>query len=392
MRVAYVVSSYQPRVGGVEAHVQRLAEGCARAGDEVTVLTHQVDAACADEMIGAIRVLRFPLTSSAHNYPLSLDMFRYLRAHAADFDLAHAHSYHTLVGHAAIRTSLPTVFTPHYHGTGHTTFRAFLHKLYKPVGGKVFRSADAVVCVSEFERGLVIKDFPSVTNKVCVILNGTEFEKYTISASDATARQPIVLVAGRLERYKNIDLIIQAFRGLLSEARLIVVGDGPDRPRLERIAKSNESHYPVEFAGRISDAAITALFAQCRVVVSASDHEAFGLTVAEGLAAGARVVASNIPAHVEIAQLAGASAPIALVDPRDTRRFTEAIAAALPEDRPKLQDIKLPSWADVVSDTRELYARVLQANARSAYRKVSGDELMKVSSSSGVHDQKSEQQ
>ena len=71
------------------------------------------------------------------------------------------------------------------------------------------------------------------------------------------------------------------------------------------------------------------LFTQANVVASASDHEAFGLTLAEGLVSGARVVASAIPAHAALARLAGVGAPVTLVDPRDTRQFTESLAAAL---------------------------------------------------------------
>lgn len=370
MRIAQVVSSYQPRIGGVEAHVRRLAEGCVEAGDRVTVLTHQVDGASADEWIGAIRVIRFPLTISAHNYPFSAALFQYLRSHSADFDLVHAHSYHTLVGHAAVNSRLPFVFTPHYHGTGHTRLRALLHRLYKSMGARQFRAAEAIVCVSEPERDLVINAFPGAASKAVIIPNGTDVKRYGPTEKKVITDKPIVLTAGRLERYKNVDLIVQAFWGLPSEARLIVVGDGPDRARLERLTQNQKRRWPVLFTGRIADPMLDALLVQSLVVTSASDHEAFGLTIAEGLAAGARVVASHIPAHEEIARLAGVNPPIALVDPRDTRRFTDLLAASLREGRVENQDLKLPSWTDVVGDTRELYISVL-AKANPAYRRES---------------------
>ena len=109
--------------------------------------------------------------------------------------------------------------------------------------------------------------------------------------------EPVVLTVGRLERYKNVDLIIDAFRALPSSAMLIIVGDGPDRSRLERHAETSEPGWPVHFTGRISDSMLDRWFAHADVVTSASDHEAFGITLAEGLASGARVVASAIPAY-----------------------------------------------------------------------------------------------
>ncbi|MGH3840177.1 MAG: glycosyltransferase family 4 protein [Pseudonocardiaceae bacterium] len=356
MRIAYAVSSYHPRVGGVETHVQRIASGCAEAGDEVTILSHEVRGCPADERIGPVRVLRFPLTVHAANYPLSWSLLQYLRSHVADFDLVHAHSYHTLVGHAAVSSRLPFVFTPHYHGTGHTMFRKLLHQVYRPVGARPFSAADAIVCVSDAERTLVVRDFPSVADKVTTIPNGTDATVPAPDAEWAMLTGPVVLTVGRLERYKNVDLIINAFRNLSSAATLVVVGEGPDRIRLER--RAAEPGWPVLFLGKISDAQLSGLFARASVVASGSDHEAFGMTIAAGLASGARVVASDIAAHAEVARLAGAQAPVTLVDPRDTTRLTEVLAAALLAGRPPAGELRLPSWADVVDATRELYSRV----------------------------------
>ena len=358
MRIAQIVASYYPRIGGVELHVRHIAEGCAEAGDEVTVLTHQVDGHPMDEWIKTVRVRRFPLTVHSRNYPLSIDLFRYMRSHLADFDLIHVHSYHTLVGHAAHGCRLPLVFTPHYHGTGHTPFRALLHRLYRPVGAQQFKVADAVICMSAAERDLVIDDFPGVAGKAVTIPSGTEPKVLEQGEHEGTLNEPLILTVGRLERYKNVDLIIDAFRALPSSAILVVVGDGPDRSRLERRAEAGGPGWPVLFTGKISDSRLAQLFAQANVVTSASDHEAFGSALAEGLASRARVVASSIPAHLDLAALAGADAPVDLVDPRDTKQFTSLLAAALHAGRVPTSDLKLPSWPDVVADTRELYSRI----------------------------------
>ena len=358
LRIALVVSSYHPRIGGVETHAQRLAQGCAEAGDDVVVLTHQLDGARPDEQVGGARVLRFPMTVPFPNYALSLGLFGYLRAHAADFDVVHVHSYHTIVGHAAVRSRLPLVFTPHYHGTGHTPFRAFLHRVYRPAGARLFRAADAVICVSDVERDLVTRDFPDVAGRVATIPNGTDQKLVAEEDDGITADDPVVLTVGRLERYKNVDRIIDAFRALPCQATLVVVGEGPARARLERHTQATGPGRPVHFAGRVPDAVLDQLFAKAVVVVSASDHEAFGLTLAEGLVSGARVVASAIPAHAELARRAGLDAAVDLADPHDTRQFTAALATSLRAGRVPAGSVKLPSWADVVQDTRELYALV----------------------------------
>jgi glycosyltransferase involved in cell wall biosynthesis len=358
MRIAQVVGSYHPLIGGVETHVHRLAYGCAEAEDRVTVLTHQLDDSPREEWTNNVRVLRFPLTVKAKNYLASASLFHYLKSHAADFDLVHAHSYHTLMGHAAMTSKLPFVFTPHYHGTGHTNLRAILHRLYRSFGDRQFRAADAVICNSDAEQHLVLKDFPWTAGKLTTIRPGTDLLPPEMNDEKIQLIEPIILTVGRLERYKNIDLVLNAFRGLPFSASLVVVGEGPDRARLERAAKASESGRPIVFMGKVSDQMLHQLFAQASVVVSASDHEAYGLTVAEGLASGARVLASAIPAHAEIAEKAGVGAPITLADPRNTRMFAEHMAALSLAGRVANTHLYLPSWTDFVKDVREVYVRV----------------------------------
>ena len=358
MRIAQVVTSYHPKIGGVEAHARRLAHGCVQAGDQVTVFTHQLDDSPAEEWMDGVRVLRFPLTVKASNYQASLALFRHIKENAADFDLVHAHSYHTLMGHAAIRTHLPFVFTPHYHGTGHSSFRTILHQVYRSVGMKQFRAADAIICNSDAERRLLLKDFPWAGAKLTTILPGTDPIPAARTNNTFGLAEPTVLVVGRLERYKNVDLVIDAFRRLSFPAALVVVGQGPDRERLERRAGNSDLKRPILFTGRISDEVLHELFARASVVVAASDHEAFGLSVAEGLAAGARVLASAIPAHTEIANRVGPDAAITLIDVRDSRGLVQHLEQLLLAGRVTGENFKLPSWADFVADIREVYARL----------------------------------
>jgi glycosyltransferase involved in cell wall biosynthesis len=368
VRIAFLVSSYYPQVGGIESHVRRIAEGCSAAGDEVTVLTHGRDEQMPMEMIGQVRVLRFPLTVPSRAYPFSLKLLRYLRHHAAEFDLVHAHSYHTLVGQSAVGTGLPFVFTPHYHGTGHTPVSVLFHRVYRPVGARLFTESQAIICVSKAERELVLQNFPSAADKVVTIPNGTDL-RCPVSVLNAEPNgSRIVLTVGRLERYKNVDLIIKAFRALPSAATLVIVGSGPDRNRLEQIARSGEDGWPIRFTGKIPDEELDALLAQANVVVSASDHEAFGLVLADGLRAGARVVASDIPAHREVGELAGVHAPVTFIDPRQTPRFAGALTAALTAGRVQAGSIQLPSWADVTRLTRQVHAQVSAASGHLAGR------------------------
>jgi glycosyltransferase involved in cell wall biosynthesis len=86
------------------------------------------------------------------------------------------------------------------------------------------------------------------------------------------------LCVSRLLPYKNVDVLLHAFRGL--EQRLVIVGSGPEEARLQAMAPPNAS-----LVGRVDDAQLRWLYANCHGVVAAS-YEDYGLTPLEGAAFG----------------------------------------------------------------------------------------------------------
>ena len=91
------------------------------------------------------------------------------------------------------------------------------------------------------------------------------------------------LVLSRLLPYKRIDLAIEACTKL--NRPLIVIGDGPDRQRLEKLAGPN-----VEFLGRVSDATVKRFASRCRALLFPGEED-FGMTPLEINAAGRPVIA-----------------------------------------------------------------------------------------------------
>jgi len=93
-----------------------------------------------------------------------------------------------------------------------------------------------------------------------------------------------VLCVSRLLPYKNVDAVVRAFESLPRE-RLVVAGTGPEEPRLQAIAGRNTT-----FAGRVTDAGLRWLYANCSLLVAAS-YEDFGLTPLEAACFGKPTVA-----------------------------------------------------------------------------------------------------
>jgi glycosyltransferase involved in cell wall biosynthesis len=85
-----------------------------------------------------------------------------------------------------------------------------------------------------------------------------------------------VLSVNRLDRAKRIDLLLEA-AALDGSLRVVVAGDGPDRERLEALARERGLNGRAEFTGRIDEAALATLYARCRAVFYAPVDEDFGM-------------------------------------------------------------------------------------------------------------------
>lgn len=91
------------------------------------------------------------------------------------------------------------------------------------------------------------------------------------------------LMVGRLQEYKRVDIAIEAFNKL--DLPLIIIGDGPDRERLESMANSN-----IKFLGRRSDEEIREYYSKCKAFIFPGEED-FGITPLEAMASGRPVIA-----------------------------------------------------------------------------------------------------
>jgi glycosyltransferase involved in cell wall biosynthesis len=354
VRIGVVTSAYHPDIGGVETHVRRLCAALVAAGDEIEVLTQH--AIGSTEALDGVLIRRFPLTVAARNYRFSLALWRWLSHHAERYDVLHAHSYHALAAlPAALTNRIPLVFTPHYHGTGHSRLRAALHPIYRPVGRRIVDRSGRIICVTRAERDLLIRHFPAAAPRIVVIPNGTDPARDLVVPPEPGRS---ILCVGRLERYKRVDRVIRAMTHLDDDHRLDVVGAGPALPEWEQLTERLGLAGRVVFHGRLGEHDFAARVAVAAAAVSASGHEAFGMAVADALTAGIPTVASFIPAHRELAVMAGSAVPLWLVNPDDEAALAGALRTAAATPRAAQGTNALPTWSDVVLATREVYAVV----------------------------------
>ena len=108
---------------------------------------------------------------------------------------------------------------------------------------------------------------------------------------------PLVGLVGRLKKYKSVDHLLEAFvivRQEMSAAKLLIVGDGDDKPRLESIAGKLGISEAVTFTGFVSQEEKVKYLNEMHVAVNTSAKEGWGLTAIEANACGTPTVSSNV--------------------------------------------------------------------------------------------------
>jgi glycosyltransferase involved in cell wall biosynthesis len=350
MNVLQVTSRYPPQTGGVETHVAELATGLRERGHEVTVFAADADGGGQRrERRDGVDVRRFRALAPGGAFHVAPGVASAVRRH--DADVVHAHNYHSLpLLFAALGAGdRPLVATPHYHGASASAVRDRLLSLYRPLGGWALGRADAVVAVSDWERERLRADFGV---DATVIPNGLHVERFA-GADPRERDRPYLLSVGRLEAYKGVQHLIRALPEL-PEYDLLVAGSGDHGDRLRAVAREAGVDDRVTFLGYVPDGELPPLYAGAAAFVTLSSFEAYGMTVAEALAAGTPCVVREAGALVD---WVGRTDCVGVAE-TSPARVASAVVEATGRDAPAAD---LPTWTDVVGRVEALYGRVRRA-------------------------------
>jgi glycosyltransferase involved in cell wall biosynthesis len=188
------------------------------------------------------------------------------------------------------------------------------------------RWAERTVAVSEDLRTHLVERWRSDPSRTVAIPNPVVLpDAATVpSGAELTARPDVILALGRLAPEKGFDVLLDALA--LTPARLVLLGEGPERARLEAQAERLGLGGRVEFRGYLAEP--WPVFAEAKALVVPSRSEAFGNAVAEGLAHGLAVVATDCGGPREILEGGRFGRLVPVGDPL---ALAEGIRAALAE-------------------------------------------------------------
>ena len=301
IKIAQVCHTYYPHIGGVEAHIEEVTKGLVRQGYEVEVLTIDNTGKLANDSVhNGVNVKRFRsrIPGSINEiFSSSARLWEYLRRNSHMYDIVHAHNYHALSSlYAAFtKSSNRFVFTPHYHGAGSYFFSDLLHFPYRIFGLQIFNKADKIICVSKFEKDLVLRKFKINAEKIAVIPNGINVDLFKSRIKKSKDFKSILYV-GRLEKYKGIQFILKALPKLNDDIIFEIVGVGSYKSELEELASSLGVKNRIRFYDNLNREDLLQKFVDADIFVMLSIRESFGITVAEAMALGTPCIVSNYSA------------------------------------------------------------------------------------------------
>jgi glycosyltransferase involved in cell wall biosynthesis len=356
-RVLMVSARFPPYTGGIETHIREVTTRLAERGVRVEVLTTDRGGSLPQsewaDGYHIRRVRAYPSSRDYHIAPAILPAV--LRG---KFDILHLQGIHTMVAPfamgAAVAARRPFVVT--FHTGGHrSAIRNRLRGVQWRLLSPLLRRARALIAVSEFERAMIAGATGLDQSRIQVIRNGAGMP---MLQGDAPAEdRDLVISVGRLERYKGHHRAIAALPHLVQRrpgARLLILGDGPERASLERLARrlNVSDRVAIRAIPAADRVAMARTLRAAHLVVLLSDYEAHPVAVAEARALGRRVLVADTTGLAELAADGQASAvPLNAAPHRIAERMDEVMAQAPPIAG------ALPSWDACVDLLLEVYQR-----------------------------------
>jgi glycogen synthase len=312
MHILSIYSSYFPIRGGIQTVIKNISEYLVKKNHTVSVICFSMSGQSSQDVINGVHVYRIndPYESKLLGYSVKFNDFCRKNIHLLnEADVIHIHGYASLFSWQAIRSltkmgfSGKIVFNPHYEGIGFSPLARQLHKIYKLFGGSSFTLPRKIICVSEYERKNVIRNFKIDGDKIRVIANGIT---YPVGNSPAIKtidpRKIHLLYIGRVIHKKGIHYVLEALEILKKDKDcqyiFNIVGDGPYRDHLEGMVKDLKLQN-IHFLGRVSESDLQNILYESDIFFLLSESEAYGLVVAEALANNVFAVISNTTALTE---------------------------------------------------------------------------------------------
>jgi len=360
-----------PLGGGAELHLHEILKGCVAAGHRVELVASAYPGAPAEGEIDGVTIHRRGHWAVA-NHVLPWTVRRLLRARRYDLlveDINKIPFYTPLYA-----TGVPVVaLVPHLFGA--TVFRETNPLLAAYVWGaerlipSVYRHVDFEVISPSTRDDLVRRGLSP--DRVRTVYCGNDAGRFRLADPPPRDDPPLLISWSRLRRYKSVDVAIRAFallREQLPGARLLIVGRGPDRHRLQRLVRRLGLQEQVAFPGHLSPDELALVLHRASLFLNPSPKEGWGLTVIEAASCGVPTVAADSPGLRDSVR----DGSTGLLTPYGDPQSMAANALTLLRDRPRWERFSEAarqwagtfSWERCAAESLALFAGVVAGGGK----------------------------
>ena len=295
-----------PTFGGSGVLATELGKALAEKGHEIHFITYQqpvrLNGFHTNIFYHEVRVPTYPLFDyPPYELALASTMVDVILNH--DLDLIHAHYAipHASAAYTAKQIVLqktgravPVITT--LHGTDITLVGR--DKTYEPVVTFSINESDSITAVSENLRAETFKQF-DIKKEIEVIHNFVDVQRYNKKPVAAFRQviapnnEKIIIHASNFRKIKRIDNVMEIFKNIHAAlpAKLLMVGDGPERPIAEDLTRQYGLEADIRFLGKQEQ--MEEILAVSDVFLLPSEYESFGLAALEAMAASTVVISSD---------------------------------------------------------------------------------------------------
>ena len=301
-----------PTYGGSGVMATELGKALAHKNYEVhfisTSLPVRLDTIGSNIFFHEVNVLNYPLFEYTP-YESALiskivDVVRYEKLDILHVHYAIPHAFAAVIAKQILASqgiNIPVVTT--LHGTDITLVGR--DATYEPTVTFSINQSDAVTAVSQFLKDETFKYF-KVKKDICVIPNFVDFERFNKKPKNhfkiaiAPNDEKIIVHTSNFREVKRLDDVLHVFEGInkVIPSKLLLMGDGPDRSRLELLTRKMDLVQDVRFLGKIE--AVEEVLSIADLFLLPSERESFGLAALEAMACQVPVISSDAEGIPEV--------------------------------------------------------------------------------------------
>lgn len=317
MKILMLSWEYPPRiVGGISRVVYDLAQELGRNGHEVHVVTYCENGSKEierDKNVNVHRVHSYDVNSNNFidwvlhfNFSMTEHCIKLINE-IGEFDVIHAHDWIVafaarVLKHAYRKPLVSTIHATEYgRNCGlHNDMQRYISSIEWWLTYESWR----VICNSNYMKNEIKHVFQLPDDKICVIPNGVDINKFQGVYRDiefrrnyASDNEKIVFYVGRLVQEKGVQVLIDSIPKVTSnynDVKFVIAGKGPQMEFLRGKVLQMGIENRVYFTGYISDEDLLKIYKCADISVFPSLYEPFGIVALEGMVAETPVVVSNV--------------------------------------------------------------------------------------------------